>query len=49
LEKYRPKTLDEVHGNPDMVEKLRAIVKIGNIPNMILGIQIKLFKLVHQE
>lgn len=37
LEKYRPKTLDEVHGNSDMVDKLRAIVQMGNLPNLILG------------
>lgn len=36
LEKYRPKTLDEVHGNNDIVDKLRAIAKMGNVPNIIL-------------
>ncbi|CAD8182556.1 unnamed protein product [Paramecium octaurelia] len=36
LEKYRPKTLDEVHGNSDIVDKLRAIAKMGNLPNIIL-------------
>ncbi|EGR34473.1 replication factor C, activator 1, putative [Ichthyophthirius multifiliis] len=36
LEKYRPKTLEDIQGNEDALIKLRTISKEGNIPNMIL-------------
>lgn len=36
LEKYRPKKLDEVHGNADIIDKLKAIANMGNVPNIIL-------------
>lgn len=36
VEKYRPVTLDEVVGNVQAVDQLRAIVKFGNMPNLIL-------------
>ncbi|KAL4430093.1 hypothetical protein ABPG74_013540 [Tetrahymena malaccensis] len=36
LEKYRPRTLDEVQGNEDALIKLRTIAEEGNVPNMIL-------------
>lgn len=37
VEKYRPKTLDEVVGNEDTLVRLRAIAKDGNMPNLILS------------
>lgn len=36
VEKYRPKTLDDVLGNEETVLRLRAIAKDGNMPNLIL-------------
>lgn len=36
VEKYRPKTLDEVVGNVYAIEQLKSIVKFGNMPNLIL-------------
>ena len=42
LEKYRPQTLDEVHGNEETVNQLKTIVKQGNIPNMILVVTISI-------
>jgi replication factor C subunit 2/4 len=37
VEKYRPKTLDEVEGNEETILRLRAIGKDGNMPNLILA------------
>ena len=37
VEKYRPKTLDEVVGNEETLIRLRAIAKDGNMPNLILS------------
>lgn len=36
LEKYRPKLLNDVVGNDDIVEQFREIVRDGQIPNLIL-------------
>ena len=36
-EKYRPKRLDEVAGQKDVVESLRAFVKVKNMPNMLFA------------
>ena len=36
VERYRPKTLDDVVGNEDTLVRLRAIAKNGNMPNLIL-------------
>lgn len=36
VEKYRPRTLDDVLGNSETVERLRSIAKEGNVPNLIL-------------
>lgn len=36
LEKYRPRILDDVVGNYDIVEQFREIAKEGQIPNLIL-------------
>jgi replication-associated recombination protein RarA len=36
LEKYRPKTLDEVFGNLDQLNTLRTLVQQGSIPHLIL-------------
>jgi replication factor C small subunit len=36
-EKYRPKKLENVAGQQDTVESLRAFVKAGNMPNMLFA------------
>jgi replication factor C subunit 2/4 len=36
VEKYRPRSLDDVLGNTETVERLRSIAKEGNVPNLIL-------------
>lgn len=36
VEKYRPRTLDDVVGNEETVLRLQAIAKDGNMPNLIL-------------
>ena len=36
-EKYRPKSLEEVIGQKQIVERLKAFVKQGNFPNMIFA------------
>jgi len=37
VEKFRPRSLDDVLGNEDTVQRLRAIAKDGNMPNLILS------------
>ena len=37
VEKYRPKLLDEVVGNTEIVKRLSIISKEGNMPNILLG------------
>lgn len=36
VEKYRPETLESVVGNTVAIDQLKAIVKFGNMPNLIL-------------
>uniref|UniRef100_A0A5S6QJN0 Replication factor C subunit 2 n=1 Tax=Trichuris muris TaxID=70415 RepID=A0A5S6QJN0_TRIMR len=36
-EKYRPKTLSEVVGNEEAVERLQVYAKQGNVPNLIIS------------
>lgn len=36
IEKYRPKTLDDVIGQKHIVERLKGYLKEGNLPNMLL-------------
>jgi len=37
LEKYRPKTLSEVVGQEDIVERLQSYVKAGNLPHLLFA------------
>jgi len=37
LEKYRPRTLDEVVGQEDIVERLKSYVKSGNLPHLLFA------------
>jgi replication factor C small subunit len=37
LEKYRPKTLDEVVGQEDIVERLKSYVRSGNLPHLLFA------------
>lgn len=37
IERYRPRTLDDVVGNEETVGRLRAIAETGNLPNLILS------------
>ena len=36
VEKYRPKFIDDVVGNNDIMSRLRVIAKQGNLPNLLL-------------
>jgi replication factor C subunit 2/4 len=37
VEKYRPKTLDEVVGNPQVVSRLQAVVRGASLPHLLLS------------
>lgn len=39
LEKYRPKSLNDVKGNKEIIEQFKSIVEDGVIPNMILSVK----------
>lgn len=38
IEKYRPAVLDDVVGNDEIVSRLKAIAKIGNMPHILLSV-----------
>jgi len=37
VEKYRPKTLKEIVGQEEVVERLRGYVRSGNLPNLLFA------------
>jgi len=37
IEKYRPKTFDEIVGNPETVDRLAVFAREGNVPNVIIA------------
>lgn len=37
IEKYRPKTLDEVVGNAETIDRLKIIASEGNLPNILIS------------
>ena len=37
IEKYRPKTLDEVAGQKEIIERLKSYVKTKNVPHLIFA------------
>lgn len=39
VEKYRPIVLNDVVGNNEIVSRLKAIAKVGNVPNILLSVQ----------
>ena len=41
MERYRPKTLDDVVGNIVAIEQLKSIVQFGNMPNLILVVSVE--------
>jgi len=38
IEKYRPEVLDDVVGNDEIVSRLKAIAKTGNMPHILLSV-----------
>lgn len=39
VEKYRPVVLADVVGNEEIVSRLKAIAKTGNLPNILLAVR----------
>jgi hypothetical protein len=39
VEKYRPKTLDDVVGNEDTIDRLKVIAREGNCPHIIISVR----------
>ena len=37
VDKYKPKSLDEITGNKEIIERLKIISKSRNLPNMIFS------------
>jgi len=41
LERFRPKTLDDIKGNREILVQFKNIVADGSIPNMILSVRVE--------
>lgn len=41
VEKYRPKTLDDVVGNAETIERLKVISRDGNCPHIIISVHFR--------
>ena len=37
IEKYRPKILDDIAGQSEIIERLKAYVKIKNVPHLMFA------------
>lgn len=40
IEKYRPEYLEDVVGNPFVINTLKSIIVSGNMPNLLLAVKI---------
>lgn len=41
VEKYRPMILDDIVGNAEAVERMKAIASQGNMPNLIFSVRVE--------
>lgn len=46
LEKYRPRVLDDVVGNSEIISRFKFFAKVGNVPHLILVVSFADFKLI---
>lgn len=49
LEKYRPSVLEEVQGNPEAINHIKEFARKGNIPNVILTVNLEFRVLLGSE
>ena len=39
VEKYRPRVLEDIVGNEEIVQRLQVIAQTGNMPHMLLSVR----------